>query len=191
MWHGLLRKPELRFILIFFFTYCILYAINYTWTGLTIQGGYYNNWIAWNADYISGLRNLLLQMASSFLSAMGYENTVMGQYLFVAGGKGIRIVYSCIGLNIIFVWVAFNIAFPIRLLNRILYIVAGIVLITVLNFIRIALVAISPYKGRFLNTPLDHHTVFNIVVYAFIIGAIIAIVNFQKLPVKNSKELHR
>src|SRR5690606_27243181 len=114
-------------------------------------------------------------------------NEVQGYYLHVVGGKTVRMVYSCIGLNIICVWWAFNLAYPQALKKRVIHILAGTIMITVLNMIRIALVALSPHKGKFLNSPLDHHTVFNFVVYGIIIMMIFRIINHSPVLVKAGK----
>ena len=173
----LLANEMLRFVIGFLMTYGFLYVGNYFLAGMTIPGGYYNSWMDNYADYISGLRYIILHGASAFLSLLGYENVVQSYYLHIIGGKTIRMVYSCIGLNIIFVWWAFNLSFPQLIKNRVTYIISGTVIITLLNIVRIAMVAISPHKGKFLNSPFDHHSVFNVVVYGIIILMIFRIIN--------------
>ncbi len=173
----LLSNGIFRFVAAFFIIYGCLYAFNYAWTGLTIPGGSYSAWLAKNGDYISGLRLIILKGASALLSLFSYDNYVSGYYLHINGGKTVRMVYSCIGLNIIFVWWAFIISFPQLVKNKLVYIVAGTMFITLLNMVRIALVAVSPYKGNFMNTSLDHHTVFNFMVYAIIVLVIFRIID--------------
>lgn len=173
----LLANEMLRFVTGFLVIYGCLFMLNYIWTGFTIPGGYYCSWLDHNADYISGLRKIILHGASAFLSLLGYENEVYGYYLHIIGGKTIRMVYSCIGLNIICVWWAFNLSFPLVWKSRLVHIIAGTIIITILNIIRIAFVALSPHKGKFLNSPFDHHTVFNFVVYGIIILMIFRIIN--------------
>lgn len=166
-----------RFVAGFLLTYGFLYGFNHLWMGLTVPGGYYSAWIANNADYISGLRNIILSGSSTLLEWLGYDTWVHGHYMRIIGGKAIRMVYSCIGLNILFVWWAFNIAFPMTLKRKIAYVLSGTVVIIFLNMVRIALVALSPREGNFMNTSLDHHAVFNFVVYGLIILAIFKIIN--------------
>lgn len=182
-----LPTTSFRFIAGFLLIYGLLYGINHVWMGSTVPGGYYNAWLALHADYISGLRSLILYGSSRLLEWSGYDTYVHGYYMRIIGGKGIRMVYSCIGLNIIFVWWAFNIAFPQPLKHKIMYLLSGTVLIILLNMVRIALVAMSPYKGRFLNTPFDHHAIFNAVVYGLIILAIFRIINQNTRAVTNRR----
>src|SRR5690606_27347648 len=121
-----LRSNEiLRFIISFLLIYGGLSLGNYIWAGMTVPGGYYSSWLHRYADYISGLRQVILMGASSFLSMLGYENEGQGYYLHVVGGKTVRMVYSCIGLNIICVWWAFNLAYPQALKKRAIHILAG------------------------------------------------------------------
>ena len=171
------KSPGRKFVITFLLVYAVLYGFNHIWTGYTIPGGYYSYWIDENADYISWLRNLILQGSSTLLFWLNYDNHVSGVYLKLAGGKTVRMVYSCIGLNILCVWCALNIALPQRVHNMVINIMTGALLILALNMVRVAMVAISPYKGKFLNTPFDHHTVFNLVVYTIIIAAIMLIIN--------------
>lgn len=187
MFKRLLPNDKLRFVIRFLLIYGCLSAGNYIWAGLTIPGGYYSIWLDHYADYISSLRQIILQGASAFLFLFGYENEVHGYYLHIIGGKTIRMVYSCIGLNIICVWWAFNLSFPQATRSRVIHITAGTIFITILNMMRIALVAVSPHKGKFLNSPFDHHTVFNFVVYAIIIMMIFRIINRSALRLDANK----
>lgn len=171
------KNGTVRFVAGFLLIYGLLYGVNHLWMGLTIPGGYYSPWLAEYADYISSLRKLILAGSSTFLEWLGYDTYVHGHHMRIIGGKAIRMVYSCIGLNIIFVWWAFNIAFPQPVKRKIIYLLSGTVLIILLNMVRIALVALSPREGNFMNTSLDHHTVFNFVVYGLIILAIFRIIN--------------
>lgn len=177
MLKDVLSNEAVKFVCRFLIFYGSLYFFNYAYTGITAPGGYYNEWLDAHANYISGLRLLILKGASFMLTLTDHENIIQGYYLHIIGGKTIRMVYSCIGLNIIAVWWAFILAYPIPTLRRVLYIVTGTAMITLLNMVRIAAVTLSPKKGHFLNTPFDHHTVFNFVVYGCIITAIFYIIN--------------
>ncbi len=167
----------LRFVIAFLLIYGCLSAGNYIWAGMTIPGGYYSKWLDYNADYISGLRYIILKGAAALLKLFGYDNYVSGYYLHVCSGKTIRMVYSCIGLNITSAWWALNLSFPQALRSRVIHIITGTIIITMLNMIRIALVALSPTKGKFLNSPFDHHTIFNFIAYGIIIMMMFRIIN--------------
>lgn len=174
----------LQFVIGFLLIYACLSAGNYILAGLTMPSGYYISWLDHHADYISGIRKIVLHGASVFLSILGYENEVYGYYLHVVGGKTVRMWYPCIGLNIISIWWAFNLSFPQALKSRLIQIIVGTIIIVILNMIRVALVALSPYRGKFLNSPFDHHTVFNFVVYGIIIVMIFRIIDkYGKRPV--------
>lgn len=167
-----------RFVIGFVLIYAVLYGFNYFWTGLTLPGGIYSSFADEHLDYISAMRKLILHAASILLAVFGYDNRVHDIYfLTIPGVKTIKMVYSCIGLNIICVWWAFVLSFPQKLKGKLINLLAGTGVIIFLNIIRIALVALSPTNGRFLNLPFNHHDVFNVVVYGIIILMVMKSIN--------------
>lgn len=173
----ILKNDIASFVIKFLVLYGVFYGFNYIYTGLTVPGGSYSPWLDHNADYISGLRNFILNGASTLLSWLGYDNRVYGYFMEVIDGKTIRMVYSCIGLSILCMWWAFIISFPQSLKNKLIYFFGGTAFIIGLNIIRIALVAIAPRNLTIFNIPVDHHDIFNIVVYGIIILFIFRIIN--------------
>lgn len=167
-----------RFAISFVLIYAGLYGFNYFWTGLTLPGGIYSSFADEYLDYISGLRVFILKGSSLMLNVAGYNSYIHDTYfLTIPGTKTVKMVYSCIGLSIICVWWAFVISFPQALKGKIINLLAGTAVIIVLNMVRIALVALSPTNGRFLNTPFNHHDVFNMVVYGIIILMVVKSIN--------------
>lgn len=177
MLKNLLKNETATFIIKFAVLYGFLYTFNYVYTGYTVPGGRYSPWLDHHADYISGLRNLILEGASTILSWLGYNNRVYGYYMEVIGGNTIRMVYSCIGLSIICMWWAFIIAFPQSIKRKLIYFFSGTLFIIALNMIRIAMVALAPRNPKFFNIVIDHHDVFNVVVYGLIILFIFRVIN--------------
>lgn len=55
--------------------------------------------------------------------------------------------------------------------------VIGTVFITLLNIIRIMMVTLAPRDPTIFNMPIDHHDVYNVIVYGIIILFIFRIIN--------------
>lgn len=173
----LFKNDIVKFLFRFFLLYGLLYAANYVYTGLTVPGGNYSPWLDEHLDYITGLRNFILHSASSLLNAFGYDSYVYDVYMRVVGVKTVRMIYSCIGLNIIALWWAFVLSFPMPLKARAAYFIGGTLTFIALNITRIALVAITPKDPQVLGIHIDHHEVFNVIVYGIIILVIFRIIN--------------
>lgn len=163
--------------MLFIVVYGILYAINYILTGLTVKGGYYWSWLDDNLDYISAFRHFLLKSTGALISLLGYNNYVDGNILWVQGGRNIRMVYSCIGMNILCMWWAFVIAFPMQLKRRVLFFITGSILLVCLNILRLSLLTITHGQISILGFEVDHHTVFNATCYILIFLVIRAVIN--------------
>ncbi|HEX3386960.1 MAG TPA: hypothetical protein VHS53_17290, partial [Mucilaginibacter sp.] len=84
----------------------------------------------------------------------------------VAGHGIIQLVYSCLGLGIMSFFTAFVIAFPKKLRSKIIFYFSGIVIFQILNIIRFVVLALFWKSTR--GIILDHHTIFNILIYVLI-----------------------
>ncbi|MCR8560166.1 hypothetical protein KXD93_21115 [Mucilaginibacter sp. BJC16-A38] len=84
----------------------------------------------------------------------------------VAGRGVIQLVYSCLGLGVISFFAAFVLAYPAKLKSKIIFLVSGIFGIELLNVLRFVLLALFWHKKD--NRIVDHHTVFNIIIYVII-----------------------
>jgi exosortase/archaeosortase family protein len=84
----------------------------------------------------------------------------------VAGKGAIVLVYSCLGLGLISFFSAFVIAYPKRLKQKMIFLIAGIIGIELLNIIRFVVLAL--FWDKKANRIIDHHTIFNIILYIII-----------------------
>ena len=178
----LIKSNSLRkykFPLIFVVAYGILYVINYLLTGLMQPGGYYVEWLDNYLDYVSVFRSFLLNSTSVVISWFGYESKVDGNILWVKGGHNIRMVYSCIGINILCMWLAFCMALPVRLNKKLLYLITGMMSLIALNILRLSMLTMSPANYSFGSLALDHHTIYNWVAYGLIFLAMKRMIDIQ------------
>jgi exosortase/archaeosortase family protein len=97
---------------------------------------------------------------------MGFA-TITNQYELLVAGRGIIVlIYSCLGLGVISFFTAFVLAYPVKFRSKITFLIGGILGIEVLNIIRFVLLAL--FWNRNKNRIIDHHTIFNIIVYIII-----------------------
>ena len=82
-----------------------------------------------------------------------------------AGGI-IQVPYSCLGMGVMSFFAAFVIAYPKKLKAKIIFLFSGLLLIQLLNIFRFVLLAI--FWDKKTGLILDHHTIFNIIIYIII-----------------------
>ncbi len=156
----------LRFVFRFIVLFLLFYAFNLFYYGITSPGGHYSPFLDHYLNYIQGLRSLLLYVSTGLLKLLGFTAIRNDYELLVAGHSSIWIVYSCLGLGVISFFAAFVLAFPKPLKRKIIFLVTGIFAIEFLNVIRFMLLAL--YWNKNENKIIDHHTIFNIIIYIIV-----------------------
>lgn len=160
------KNVLLRFMLSFLVLFFGFYYFNILFFGITSPGNNYIPWLDDHLNYISGLRRLLLKASSTVLGLLGY-GTVINEYEILVAGHGVlRLVYSCLGLGVISFFTAFVIAYPKEWKNKLSFLIAGILAIEVLNVARFVLLALF-WTNSSIRI-IDHHTIFNIIIYLII-----------------------
>lgn len=163
----MLKSKPLKFSIVFITLFVVFYYFNIGFFSITSpQSQNYNHFIADNFNYIKVLRHLLLLSTSFLLHCAGFA-TVMNEYeILVAGRGGIRLVYSCLGLGLMSFFTAFVLAYPKPFKKKIVFLIAGLFLIQLLNTIRMAIVAL--FWGKRAQHIIDHHIIFNSIIYIII-----------------------
>lgn len=175
-----LQNPALRFIAVFLGLFTLLYYFNLFVIGITSEGNYYSAFLDNNLNYISALRSLLLNISSRLLEGMGYQVFTSEYTLHVKDHGGFNIVYSCLGFGVMSFFVAFVVAYPKSLKSKLSFIPAGLILIQVLNIIRFIVMALFYLKNRNFLGMIDHHAVYNTILYLILIAAIYVWINYSK-----------
>jgi exosortase/archaeosortase family protein len=160
------NESPLRFTLVFLTLFVAFYYFNILFFGITSPGNHYNAFLADHLNYIKWLRYLLLNTSAKILNWMGYTAITSDYELMAVGHATLQLVYSCLGLGVISFFTAFVIAYPKKLKAKLLFIVAGILFIELLNILRFVLLALYWNKRR--GQALDHHTIFDITIYIII-----------------------
>ena len=160
------QNSPFRFIATFLILFAVFYYFNILFFGITSPGNHNIPFLAEHLNYIQTLRSLLLTCSKQVLSWLGYA-VITNQYdLLVAGRGSIRLVYSCLGLGLISFLSAFVIAYPKPLKPKVIFLITGIITIEFLNVLRFILLALFWNKKD--NQIIDHHTIFNIILYIVI-----------------------
>ncbi len=158
----------LRFLIVF----AVLTAGFYTYVGIVSPGGRYHssflenylNIPAWVTYFIS-------TSAKAILQVLGYD---VFQYrpdnVTIRGSHGVTILWACLGFGVLSFWVAFVTAHRAGWKFLFKWSAWGIALITGLNIIRIALIALASFHHWEAFLKMDAHRSFNIVTYIAIFG---------------------
>jgi len=144
-------------------------AISYffiTYTGLTTEGGrLYSSFLVQHFDFISWFRRFLLWGGSLFASSIGYPSGYNDYFLYVRNGSAVRMVYSCLGFSLMSAYAALVLAWPAKVLYRLMSLVIGTIIIIVLNMIRLGgLAVLYTTRNYVFFKNINHHDLFNIIV---------------------------
>ena len=145
------------------------------------NGSFYFPSIEKYFDYISWMRNLLLQGASLIAQLFGYKTQYEDPFLIrVVNGRGVFVAFSCVGYGVMSFWSAYVLAnrwiFPFTLI----WLIVGNLVIVTINIFRIGLFLVAINKNVNFPFGIDHHTWFNIVAYV----AIFALIFFYEKKLK-------
>jgi exosortase/archaeosortase family protein len=157
------QNSPVRFAILFVCLFLAFYYFNILFFGITSPGNHYSPFLADHLNYIYALRWLLLHCSKFILGLLGFTVIVNNYELLVAGRGTIQLVYSCLGLGVLSFFTAFVIAYPKPRKEKIILLVFGAIAIEVLNILRFILLAL--FWNRQENTIIDHHTIFNILIY--------------------------
>jgi exosortase/archaeosortase family protein len=161
------RESPLRFVVVFLLLFIVFYYFNIAFFAITSHGRHYIAFLDEHLNYIRLLRHMLLGISAQIIKWFGYTAITNDLELLVVGHGTIRVVYSCLGLGIMSFFAAFVVAYPKKLKVKLIFLLLGILGIQTLNILRFVLLAIFWDKKRG-NMILDHHTIFNIIIYVII-----------------------
>jgi len=157
------KNSALRFALTFIGLFLVFYYFNILFFRATLPGEHHNAFLAEHFDYIKGLRWLLLWGTANLLKLLGFGVVFNNYELLVAGHAAITVVYTCLGLGVLSFLMAFIIAYPKPLKSKMVAVIVGMVIVELLNIVRFMLLALYGNHGI-----IDHHTIFNIIIYVII-----------------------
>lgn len=160
------KGSPVRFLLIFISLFVIFYYFNIAFFGITSPGNHYSAFVDTHLNYIRLLRHTLLSITARILGWFGFTVITSNIELLVVGRGIIQLNYSCLGLGVMSFFTAFVIAYPQKLKPKLIFLVCGLIVIQLLNILRFVLLALFGKGAR--GIIVDHHTVFNIIIYIII-----------------------
>ncbi|GAB3927751.1 exosortase Y [Mucilaginibacter myungsuensis] len=179
--------PQNRFIVLFVGLFLIFYYGNLmVWSLVSPNGKHYNEFVDAHLNYIGGMRSILVNLTVNSLKLLGYKVIYNQDSIRVIGRNGILIAYDCIGMGVMSFFTAFTIAYPKPIKIKVIFLIAGIVVIQVLNICRMCLLALYWHKPQVRS--IDHHLVFNVVIYAVIGVSIYFYTKGSRANTRNAKD---
>ena len=159
-------KKFIQFILIFAAVFAMCYYGALFITGIAVPGGSYSPFIEKYLNITAWLRSSLICGAKLFLNIFGTHTLRENEYILRAtGGKGIRLVYGCLGFGVMSFWAAYIAANAAILPKKIWWFFGGLFLIWFINVIRLSMVLQAQISSWHFPFGWDHHTWFNITTY--------------------------
>lgn len=163
------QNKFIQYLVKFLGAFLLLYYGTKAIIGLTVPGGHYSPFIAQYLDYPSLLRSSLLNGTRLLVAVFGFSAYLRDAYhVTIINGRGVHLVYSCLGYGLLSFWIAFIFANRGSFFKKVKWIFSGCMLIWLINVIRITLVLIAANKNWALPMTMEHHTIYNILVYSCI-----------------------
>lgn len=122
------------------------------------------------------------------LAIIGYDSVIYERIISIPGYRGVEIQGPCMGFDVISIFVAFLVAYPGKatVFQKVTFIVGGILLIHLLNISRVTALLINNIYN--VPLPMNHHDLYNIIIYSFIIGFFYLWIKYFSKPSINVKE---
>ena len=169
---SILHNEGVLFIIKFFCLLALLYYFNLFFISITSRGGNaLYIFLRDHLNYIAWLRYSILHTSAVFTRLLGINCYVANEFVIRLSDKvkGLRMVYKCVGYGVMSFWGAFVIANKMQWLQKVCWTIGGWASIWLINCMRMTILLVALENNWPVNKYLDHHTLFNIVSYAFIL----------------------
>lgn len=156
-------KTVVNFVALFLGTYLLLSTVYALYLNFSMDRGYFPDF----------LTNLVARQSLATLEGFGYSShltpneLVDGILLTIEGNYSVNIVEGCNSISIIILFFSFIIAFAENFKKTLLFLLAGMVLIYVVNILRIAILIVALYKFPQYENIL-HSVVFPGIIYGMV-----------------------
>ncbi|WP_417200444.1 exosortase family protein XrtF [Bizionia sp.] len=173
-------KSVIRFILTFLLVYAVMTFGYKFYLQLSTGAVYY-------PDYMT---HIVAQQSADLLQALGYEAQVLphpdeaSMKLFINEKYVARVIEGCNSVSVIILFMAFILAFSGRFKTTIIYLLAGSVLIYVVNLFRVVILSVGLYHYPWRKDIL-HTVIFPAIIYGMVCLLWVVWVNrFSKIASK-------
>ena len=154
-----------RFLLIFI----PLYYCNLYYWGLTDPRNFYSPFLAKYFNYFAVITSSILHTSNAFLHGLAFNSMVQGKLIYVATGTSLSMDVPCIGLGIMFFWIAYIAAGTKTLKHKIQWCAGGLSAIWLINCLRVTLLMYSLENKWNIGEYVDAHDLFNYAAYCIIL----------------------
>ncbi|MCY7421439.1 MAG: exosortase/archaeosortase family protein [Chitinophagaceae bacterium] len=154
-----------RFLLIFI----PLYYCNLYYWGLIDPKNYYSLFLATHFNYFSVITASILHTSNVFLHWLAVNTLVQGKLIYVVNGTSLSMDVPCIGLGIMFFWIAYIAAGIKTIKHKIQWCLGGLAAIWLLNCLRVTVLMYSLENSWNIGQYVDAHDLFNYAAYSIIL----------------------
>jgi len=164
-------KPQLVYLLKVVAIYLIIFWGFQFFAGITSETGrFYFKWIDEHLDIIAGFREFLLQSSAMLLALFSYDTYVEGYFFGIENGRGVKLVYGCLGIEVLAAHTALVAAYPAALTKKIKYLIGGLIMINLLNILRISGLTLAyNHRQDGLFNFINQHDLFNLIVFGLVL----------------------
>lgn len=163
------RWVFISYLFKFLGAFCLLYFGSQAIIGYAAPGNLYSPFVSRYLDYPAGLRYSLLTGSKIMLSVFNIESHIVNTFnLRMPGGRGIHLVYSCLGIGVMCCWTAFVFANRGTFAKKVWWIFFGLLLIWLINISRIVILFVIINTKQIIPAEFDNHLFFNITAYMLI-----------------------
>lgn len=176
------KKSPYLFFIKFLLCFCILYLFFPFYWGLTGKGGtLYSAFLDDHFNIIKQLTVFLTGAAKWLLTSLNYTVYKPNYHTLLIGNfGGVSLNPDCLGWAVMSFWVAFVYANSGSFIHKFKWMLIGLISISLINIIRIALIAVATHLRWKTLTSLDHHQTFNVFSYGCIFIIMYWYIKIQK-----------
>jgi len=171
------RLFDWKFFVRFIGIYIVLYYGNLLFWGIIDPKNYYSPFADKYLNYISLLITSVFGFSSMIIHFFGVDTIVDGRYLFIPNGTALYMDQPCLGLGVMFFWIAFIFAAKNPATFKIKWAIIGVLSIWLINCARVTLLFFALEKNWAIGR-LDAHDMFNYAAYV-VIALLIWLVNIN------------
>lgn len=177
---------DVLFLIRFMLLFAGIYFFNWGYLSLTDERGYlYSSFLDKSLNYFTWLRWTIIHLANNMLHGAGVNSYISDVFTLKAPNHhGVYVGPPCLGYGMISFWLAFVIAHDDIRGRKVIYSIAGVLLLWLLNCTRVAMLVYAVHKHWNVNRWMDHHTMFNTAVYILTFLMIIGFYHLRKSAVK-------
>jgi exosortase/archaeosortase family protein len=169
---ALSRYFDLRYLLRFILFFVPLYYFNLFFIGLVTPVNLYSPFLDHNLNYVEWFWSATMSFSNNLARLLGLNSYTIfpTHHLQVVNGTYLYVGIACLAIGIMIFWFSFIMAEKGSWKKKLTWCLGGIAGLWILNCVRIAFILMAfQYKWNAV-THMDHHTAFNRICYAIILG---------------------